>query len=74
MKHTLQLTAPFVATIDDSTRLGKSYLQLFAVDPVAAAKILMSSTLLTDEFDSYMASMNEGGYSVVVALDKPAFI
>ena len=74
MKHTLQLTAPFVVTIDDETPLGAIAMEIFAIDPLAVAKNIMASTLLTDEFDNYMAEMNKGGNALFVALDKPAFV
>jgi len=74
MKHTLQLTAPFVVTIDDETPLGALAMGIYAIDPLGVAKNIMASTLLTEEFDNYMAEMNKDGKSVVVTLDKPAFV
>ena len=74
MKHELQLTAPFVVTIDDETPLGAMAMEIFAIDPLAVAKNIMASTLLTTEFDNYMNEMNKGGKSIVVALDKPSFV
>ena len=78
MKHEIAFTAPFIATIDDETPLGKRALALLTLDPEYFYTAVAASTLIDPKFDEYMAYVNKRNddtpHEVFVALDKATLV
>lgn len=74
MKHQIKFNIPFIATIDDESELGKTFMNMVNRDFKFFEMGVGGSTLLTEEFDEYLEKMNEGSKALVVSLDKTAII